>query len=194
MSHYIFLWETRNADRGMAFIGPGMEASSQPPNNSGMLKVLMDKGYQVLQLDQRGTGLSTPISGTTLLERGNVEEQVRYLKLFRADNIGKFLPLGWRDINVKVRDCEAIRAILLAHREDKRWSILGQSFGGFCCITYLSFAYVLSMSLLNPLDLQVYVKCTSRVAWLLWSPAPMKCILDYSVQIQHIRQTNEQKK
>jgi hypothetical protein len=40
-----------------------------------------------------------------------------------------------------VRDCEAIRAALLAHREDKRWSLLGQSFGGFCSITYLSFAY-----------------------------------------------------
>ena len=65
-----------------------MEASSQPPSNSGMLKVLMDKGYQVLQLDQRGTGLSTPISSGTLLELGDVEDQVDYLKLFRADNIG----------------------------------------------------------------------------------------------------------
>jgi pimeloyl-ACP methyl ester carboxylesterase len=68
--------------------GPGMESSSQPPSNSGMLKVLMDKGYQVLQLDQRGTGLSTPISGATLHDRGSVEDQVRYLKMFRADNIG----------------------------------------------------------------------------------------------------------
>jgi len=68
--------------------GPGMEASLQPPSNSGMLKVLMDKGYQVLQLDQRGTGLSTPISAGTLVERGDIDEQVEYLKLFRADNIG----------------------------------------------------------------------------------------------------------
>jgi len=65
-----------------------MEASSQPPSNSGMLKVLMDKGYQVLQLDQRGTGLSTPISAGTLLDRGGLTEQVEYMKLFRADNIG----------------------------------------------------------------------------------------------------------
>ena len=69
-----------------------MEASSQPPSNSGMLKVLMDKGYQVLQLDQRGTGLSTPISGTTLLDQPSLEEQVAYMKLFRADNIGMQLP------------------------------------------------------------------------------------------------------
>ena len=70
-----------------------MEASSQPPSNSGMLKVLMDKGYQVLQLDQRGTGLSTPISGATLLEKRSLEEQVAYMKLFRADNIGMKLIL-----------------------------------------------------------------------------------------------------
>jgi pimeloyl-ACP methyl ester carboxylesterase len=68
--------------------GPGMEASSQPPSNSGMLKVLMDRGYQVLLLDQRGTGLSTPISGRTLADIGTLEEQVEYVKLFRADNIG----------------------------------------------------------------------------------------------------------
>jgi proline iminopeptidase len=67
-----------------------MEASSQPPSNSGMLKVLMDRGYQVLLLDQRGTGLSTPISGRTLADIGTLEEQVEYVKLFRADNIGTF--------------------------------------------------------------------------------------------------------
>lgn len=117
-----------------------MEASSQPPSNSGMLKVLMDKGYQVLQLDQRGTGLSTPISGATLQDIGTVEEKAHYLKLFRADNIGIFWPS--KSVLTAVRDCEAIRAALLAHRDDKRWSILGQSFGGFCSITYLSFAYV----------------------------------------------------
>jgi len=69
-------------------LGPGMEATSQPPSNSGMLKVLMDKGYQVLQLDQRGTGLSTPLSAATLADIGGVEDQVEYAKLFRADNIG----------------------------------------------------------------------------------------------------------
>lgn len=52
------------------------------------MKVLMDKGYQVLQLDQRGTGLSTPISSATLLDHGNLEQQVAYMKMFRADNIG----------------------------------------------------------------------------------------------------------
>ena len=41
-----------------------------------------------------------------------------------------------------VKDCEAIRQLLLGHKsspEDRKWTILGQSFGGFCAITYLSF-------------------------------------------------------
>lgn len=41
-----------------------------------------------------------------------------------------------------VRDCEAIRKTLLGHKEDpedQKWSILGQSFGGFCALNYLSF-------------------------------------------------------
>ncbi|KAI4195175.1 MAG: hypothetical protein LQ348_002501 [Seirophora lacunosa] len=39
-----------------------------------------------------------------------------------------------------VEDCEAIRKVLTADHPDekKQWSILGQSFGGFCCISYLS--------------------------------------------------------
>lgn len=53
--------------------------------------------------------------------------QAEYMKSFRADSI--------------VRDCEAIRLALTAdYPEDKKkWSIIGQSFGGFCCTTYLSF-------------------------------------------------------
>lgn len=41
-----------------------------------------------------------------------------------------------------VRDCEHIRKELLSDKEnpeDRKWSILGQSFGGFCALTYLSF-------------------------------------------------------
>lgn len=38
-----------------------------------------------------------------------------------------------------VNDCEEIRKILLKDAVDKKWSLLGQSFGGFCCTTYLSF-------------------------------------------------------
>ena len=40
-----------------------------------------------------------------------------------------------------MRDCEAIRQALTAEypEEKKKWSIMGQSFGGFCSLTYLSF-------------------------------------------------------
>ncbi|GMF75568.1 unnamed protein product [Aspergillus oryzae] len=80
----------------------------------------------VLFLDQRGTGLSSTISAGTLALKGNAIKQAEYLKNFRADNI--------------VRDCEAVRRCLTVdYPEDKRkWSIIGQSFGGFCAVTYLS--------------------------------------------------------
>ena len=86
-------------------------------------------------MDQRGTGLSAGITAASLELRGSAENQARYLKCFRADSI--------------VRDCEAIRSALLVNGNssgngnasgDARWSILGQSFGGFCCTTYLSMA------------------------------------------------------
>ena len=81
----------------------------------------------MLFLDQRGTGLSTPISASSLGLRGDDPVQANYLKHFRADNI--------------VRDCESIRQALTAdYPEHKRkWSVMGQSFGGFCITTYLSF-------------------------------------------------------
>lgn len=49
------------------------------------------------------------------------EEQARYLSHFRADSI--------------VRDCEGIRQMLGI----SKISLLGQSFGGFCALTYMSY-------------------------------------------------------
>ena len=74
-----------------------------------------------------GTGLSTAISQSSLQLRGDEKVQAEYMKSFRADSI--------------VKDCEAIRKALTSdYPEDKKkWSIMGQSFGGFCSITYLSF-------------------------------------------------------
>jgi pimeloyl-ACP methyl ester carboxylesterase len=59
--------------------------------------------------------------------RGDEKVQAEYMKSFRADSI--------------VQDCEAIRKALTADypEEKKKWSIMGQSYGGFCCTTYLSF-------------------------------------------------------
>ena len=97
--------------------GPGFP-SPRPGSNSGWLKRVLET-YRVLLLDQRGTGSSTVISHQTLASK-STEEQVAYLSHFRADNI--------------VRDAEAIREKL----EIKKWALLGQSFGGFCALTYLS--------------------------------------------------------
>lgn len=90
-------------------------------------QTFIDRGYQVLCLDPRGTGLSTPVTASTLQSVGKTDAQVDYLKLFRADSI--------------VRDAEAIRkALTHDYPEDKKkWSTIGQSFGGFCTLTYLSF-------------------------------------------------------
>ncbi|KAG1746723.1 alpha/beta-hydrolase [Suillus paluster] len=90
---------------------------------------LHQKGYQTLWLDPRGTGLSTPITADIFQATQMDDKDIaQYFKHFRADNI--------------VRDCETIRHFLLDGKKDpeaRKWSILGQSFGGFCAATYLSF-------------------------------------------------------
>jgi pimeloyl-ACP methyl ester carboxylesterase len=99
--------------------GPGFEAARPTSPPSGwMARALKD--YRVLLLDQRGTGRSTPVG--TAIPGGTPEAQAGYLTHFRADSI--------------VRDAELIRQELGVDR----WSVLGQSFGGFCSMTYLSIA------------------------------------------------------
>ena len=102
--------------------GPGMEAL-RPESSSGWLKRAL-KEYRVFLLDQRGTGCSTPINFQTLAQFGTAKEQADYLKSFRADSI--------------VADAEMIRRELVGQKG--RWSVLGQSYGGFCVTHYLSAA------------------------------------------------------
>lgn len=45
----------------------------------------------MLYIDQRGTGLSTPVDADVLTKRWTAEQQAGYLKHFRADNIGWYL-------------------------------------------------------------------------------------------------------
>ena len=80
------------------------------------------KHFRILMLDQRGTGLSTPADRQTLPLRGNAAAQADYLTHFRADSI--------------VADAELIREAL----GSGPWTTYGQSYGGFCTLTYLSFA------------------------------------------------------
>jgi pimeloyl-ACP methyl ester carboxylesterase len=102
--------------------GPGSRAP-RPLGRDGWLPRALDD-FRVLLLDQRGTGRSTPASRQTLPARGDAAARADYLSHFRADSI--------------VRDCEVIRRQLLG--DDGRWSVLGQSFGGFCAVAYLSSA------------------------------------------------------
>jgi len=100
--------------------GPGFEAPR--PARHPTAPFWLDRAlseFRVFMLDQRGTGRSTPIGA---LPGKTAQEQADYLKHFRADSI--------------VRDAEWVRRELGVDR----WSVLGQSFGGFCVLTYLSFA------------------------------------------------------
>ncbi|KAI7869559.1 Alpha/Beta hydrolase protein [Spinellus fusiger] len=109
--------------------GPGFEVGLPKNVTSGWMKEAFKLGYQILLLDQRGTGHSTPISAELMNNLGLNSDQAKagYLTFFRADSI--------------VRDCETIRKRLVkgrALKEDRCITLLGQSFGGFCITTYLS--------------------------------------------------------
>ena len=100
--------------------GPGFGAP-RPMGPGGWIGRALSE-YRVLLLDQRGTGRSTALTAQ-MLEGMTPEAQAAYIVQFRADNI--------------VRDAEAIRQELSPGRP---WSLLGQSYGGFCSFAYLSLA------------------------------------------------------
>ncbi len=122
----VFAREVADPDgRGRPFLvylqgGPGFEAPrpSRTPGAPGWLDRALAE-FRVLMLDQRGTGRSTPVGA---LAGMTAQEQADYLSHFRADSI--------------VRDAEWIRRELGV----EQWSVLGQSFGGFCATAYLSLA------------------------------------------------------
>jgi pimeloyl-ACP methyl ester carboxylesterase len=100
--------------------GPGFEAprpTGDPKAPGWVDRALRD--FRVLLLDQRGTGRSTAVGP---LRDMTPAQQAAYLAHFRADAI--------------VADAEWIRNAL----DVERWSVLGQSFGGFCVTRYLSAA------------------------------------------------------
>jgi pimeloyl-ACP methyl ester carboxylesterase len=99
--------------------GPGFGAPRPTGRDSWLDRALAD--YRVLLLDQRGTGRSSPANRHTLAALGSAQAQAEYLAHFRADAI--------------VADCELVRPQVTAGRP---WSVLGQSFGGFCTVSYLS--------------------------------------------------------
>lgn len=102
--------------------GPGSGSPRPEPTMGWIKRAIQD--YRVLLLDQRGTASSTPVTHETLTRFDSPQAQADYLKKFRADNI--------------IRDAEAIRVQLLG--EGQKWTALGQSYGGFCIMRYLSAA------------------------------------------------------
>jgi pimeloyl-ACP methyl ester carboxylesterase len=94
--------------------GPGRRAPRQLPAWLGRAV----QRYRVVLMDQRGTGRSTPATRQTLAGHSG---PAAYLRNFRSDSI--------------VADAEMLRERLAGNRP---WSVLGQSYGGFCAVTYLS--------------------------------------------------------
>ncbi|MGP3913597.1 alpha/beta fold hydrolase [Nonomuraea sp. 10N515B] len=132
--------------------GPGGKGP-RPVGTSGWLGRALET-YRVILLDQRGTGRSTRIDGRVMSALG-AREGADYLARFRADSI--------------VADAEHLRKTVFG---GKRWSTLGQSYGGFLTLTYLSAApeglsacYVAGgLAALEPDAEEVYRRTYPRVA------------------------------
>ena len=80
------------------------------------------KHFRLVLPDQRGTGRSNHVSRQSIAARGDAAAQADYLKRFLARSI--------------VRDFEYLR---LTEFGGEPWVTLGQSYGGFLTLTYLSF-------------------------------------------------------
>jgi proline iminopeptidase len=79
--------------------------------------------HRVLLLDQRGTGRSSRLDGRRMAGFADPGKAADHLSRFRADSI--------------VADAEHLRKTVFGGR---RWATLGQSYGGFLTMTYLSYA------------------------------------------------------
>lgn len=100
--------------------GPGGK-SPRPANGGPSWLGEAIKTHRVLLLDQRGTGRSSRIEGSSMARFKDGAEAARHLSHFRADSI--------------VADAEYLRRTL---NDGRRWETLGQSYGGFLTLTYLS--------------------------------------------------------
>lgn len=106
----------------LVFLQGGPGGKSPRPTSSGpgwLLEAI--KKYRVVLPDQRGTGRSSRITGPTMEKLGNAEAAAHYLAHFDAHAI--------------VADLEHIRKNVY---QNIPWETLGQSYGGFLTLTYLS--------------------------------------------------------
>lgn len=100
--------------------GPGGKSPRPSAGSPGWLDQALQT-HRVLLLDQRGTGRSTPVTARAAARFASPAQLAAYLGHFRADSI--------------VADAELIRRQLCP---DEPWETLGQSYGGFLTLTYLS--------------------------------------------------------
>ena len=101
--------------------GPGGKGPRQGDFRDGWIGRAL-KDYRVVLLDQRGTGQSTRMDAQTLSELPSDQARADHLMLFRQDQI--------------IADAEALREALHC----QTWTTLGQSYGGFLTLAYLSTA------------------------------------------------------
>lgn len=99
--------------------GPGFEAPRPTKHDDPAWLPRALAEFRVLMLDQRGVGRSSPVGPRDVAVHGAAGLAARLVH-YRADSI--------------VRDCEVVRQALGVDR----WALLGQSFGGFCAVSYLS--------------------------------------------------------
>ncbi len=132
--------------------GPGGKGP-RPDDASGWVGALLER-YRLVLLDQRGTGRSSRIDGARIAAFETGAAGAEHLAHFRADSI--------------VRDAEHLRASDFGGR---RWATIGQSYGGWLTLTYLSmFPEALTASLvmgglasLHPSAAEVYRRTFPRM-------------------------------
>ncbi|MEU2359160.1 alpha/beta fold hydrolase [Streptomyces noursei] len=100
--------------------GPGGKSPRPYRTSPGWLAHAL-KTHRVLLLDQRGTGRSTPLTARAAARFPDPARLAAHLAHFRADSI--------------VADAELIRRALCGGQP---WETLGQSYGGFVTLAYLS--------------------------------------------------------
>ena len=104
----------------LLFLQGGPGGQGPRPTASGWWYTAL-KTHRVVLLDQRGTGRSSRIDGRRIAAFDTPEVAADHLSHFRADAI--------------VEDAEHLRRTVFGGRQ---WSTLGQSYGGFLTLTYLS--------------------------------------------------------
>lgn len=94
-------WEHDNLPMLVFFQGGPGSAAPRPADAGGWIGRAL-KEYRVLLLDQRGTGLSTPVNHQTLARFKTAREQADYLKFFRADSIVRDARFSARSYSAQV--------------------------------------------------------------------------------------------